>query len=111
MRTFLFFVALMLSPCTALFADSAGPASDAQNSPAQKIFGAAKAPLKPWQRGAFETREYRNLFAELGYGARETEEKLLEVFNEVFHGPNKVYFEVGKDMAYISDLKNRDVRT
>ena len=24
-------------------------------------------PTKPWNKGAFETRKYRNLFAEIGY--------------------------------------------
>ncbi|MDO5762233.1 MAG: glycosyl hydrolase family 8, partial [Bacteroidales bacterium] len=34
-----------------------------------------------------------------------------EVFNDVFHGPNKVYFEVGDSMGYVSDIKNHDART
>ena len=65
----------------------------------------------PWEKGAFETRQYRNLFVEMGYSPREVEAKLQEVFNDVFSGPNKVYFEVGDSMGYISDIKNHDVRT
>ena len=65
----------------------------------------------PWEKGAFETRQYRNLFVEAGYRPDEVEQKLREVFNDVFHGPNKVYFEVGDSMGYISDIKNHDVRT
>ncbi len=38
-------------------------------------------------------------------------EKLKEVFNDVFFGKNKVYFEAGDSMGYISDVKNHDVRT
>lgn len=72
---------------------------------------APNKPAAPWQSGAFESRKYRNFFAEMGYGQSEIDAKLNEVFNDVFAGPNKVYFEVGDDMAYISDLKNRDVRT
>lgn len=65
----------------------------------------------PWERGAFETRRYRNLFAELGYSQAEIDRKLAEVFNGVFFGKNRVYFEVGDSMGYISDVKNSDVRT
>ena len=67
--------------------------------------------LTPWQKGAFETGQYRNLFVEMGYQPADVEAKLKEVFNDVFYGPNKVYFEVDESMAYISDLKNHDVRT
>lgn len=65
----------------------------------------------PWEEGAFKTREYRNMFAEVGYGQAEIDAKLKEVFDGVFCGPDKVYFEVGDSMAYISDIKNNDVRT
>ena len=37
--------------------------------------------------------------------------KVNEVFNDVFYGKNKVYFEVGDSMGYVSDIKNNDVRT
>jgi endo-1,4-beta-D-glucanase Y len=66
---------------------------------------------KPWTQGGFESKRYRNLFAEYGYDREEIDAKLKEVFNDVFRGPNKVYFEVGDSMAYISDIKNHDVRT
>ena len=65
----------------------------------------------PWTKGAFETRQYRNLFVEMGYTPADVDNKLKEVFNDVFHGPNKVYFEVGDSMAYVSDIKNHDART
>lgn len=66
---------------------------------------------QPYNRGAFETRQYRNLFAELGYRQKDIDKKLNSVFESVFYGPDKVYFEVGDSMAYISDIKNHDVRT
>lgn len=97
---------LLFSAYNTLFAHSEASFSEIKNFPES-----SEASLKPWQKGAFETRKYRNLFAEFGYNEREIEARLEEVFNDVFYGPNKVYFEVGKDMAYISDLKNRDVRT
>lgn len=64
--------------------------------------------LKPWTKGGFDTHKYRNVFAEMGYPKKEIDAKLESIFQEVFHGPNKVYFEVGDDMAYMSDVKNYD---
>ena len=66
---------------------------------------------EPWLKGGFETRQYRNLFVEMGYSPQAVEAKLQEVFNDVFYGPNKVYFEVGDSMGYVSDIKNHDART
>ncbi len=65
----------------------------------------------PWEKGAFETHRYRNLFAEMGYKQADIDRKVNEVFNDVFYGKNKVYFEVGDSMGYVSDVKNNDVRT
>ena len=65
----------------------------------------------PWEKGGFETGNYRNVFVEMGYEPAEVDAKLKEVFNDVFRGPNKCYFEVGDSMGYISDVKNHDVRT
>ena len=60
---------------------------------------------------AASTSQYRNVFVEMGYQPAEVDAKLKEVFNDVFHGPNKVYFEAGDSMGYISDIKNHDART
>ena len=65
----------------------------------------------PWEKGAFETHLYRNLLAEMGYKQADIDKKLNEVFLDVFYGKNKVYFEVGDSLGYISDVKNHDVRT
>lgn len=65
----------------------------------------------PYTKGAFATRRYRNLFAELGYKQKDIDKKLKSSHESVFYGPDKVYFEVGDSMAYISDIKNHDVRT
>ena len=66
----------------------------------------AENSLKPWESGAFETGKYRNLFVELGYSESEVDNKLQEIFVSLFEGPDKVYFEVGDSMAYVSDIKN-----
>lgn len=65
----------------------------------------------PWESGGASTGLYRNYFAEMGHSESEVAEKLEEIFNGVFYGPNKVYFEADDSTAYISDLKNNDVRT
>ena len=65
----------------------------------------------PWSQGAFETGKYRNVFVDMGYKPAEVDAKLKEVFNDVFRGKNKVYFEVGDTMGYVSDIKNNDART
>ena len=67
--------------------------------------------LKPLTEGGMETGKYRNLFAEMGYSQDAIDKKVQEVFDGVFFGPNKVYFEVEDSLAYISDIKNNDART
>ena len=67
--------------------------------------------LVPADKGGFETGEYRNVFVEAGYSKKAVDAKLNEVFEEVFFGPDKVYFEVEDSLAYVSDVKNNDVRT
>lgn len=39
------------------------------------------------------------------YKQADIDAKLKSVFDGVFYGPDKVYFEVGDSMAYISDVK------
>ncbi len=65
----------------------------------------------PMEGGGMTTSVYRNYFKDLGYTEKEVNDKLNEVFEGVFYGPNKVYFEADDSTAYISDLKNHDVRT
>ena len=36
----------------------------------------------PWEKGAFETHQYRNLFAEMGYKQADIDKKVNEVFND-----------------------------
>ncbi|MBN1116587.1 MAG: glycoside hydrolase [Bacteroidales bacterium] len=67
--------------------------------------------LKPWETGAWETDKYRNLFLEAGYKQEEIDAKLNKAFSDLFEGPDRVYFEVGDSMGYVSDLKNHDART
>lgn len=65
----------------------------------------------PHESKGLHSGEYRNYFKDLGYSDKQISDKLTEVFEGVFYGPNKVYFEDSDTTAYISDLKNHDVRT
>jgi oligosaccharide reducing-end xylanase len=62
-------------------------------------------------KGAFASGVYPSLFREAGYGKMDIETKVAKAYHDVFEGPNKVYFEVGDSMAYVSDVKNHDART
>ncbi len=58
-----------------------------------------------------QTGAYRNLFLEAGYNQAEIDKKVAKAYSELFEGPNRIYFEVGDSMAYVSDVKNHDART
>jgi len=60
---------------------------------------------------SFYSGVYRNIFKEAGYQQAEIEAKLNKAYQDLFEGPNKIYFEVGDSMGYVSDLKNHDART
>lgn len=62
-------------------------------------------------QGAFLTGKYRNIFSEYGYAQDAIDKKVAKAYADVFEGPNKVYFEVGDSMGYVSDVKNHDART
>ena len=68
-------------------------------------------PLKP----AFETGVYPNLFKDyLGKSDAEIQAKIDAAWNQLFYGDDgteRVYYPVGSDMAYISDIANEDVRS
>ncbi len=63
------------------------------------------------EKGNFHTGNYRNLFLEAGYSQDEIDKKVNKAYYDLFEGPDRIYFEVGDSMAYVSDLKNKDVRT
>ena len=76
-----------------------------------QIVNDPRGKMKPWEKGAWETGQYRNVFLEAGYKQQDIDAKLAQAYHDLFEGPNRVYFEVGDSMAYVSDLKNRDART
>ena len=68
--------------------------------------------------GAYKTHRYRDLFAEQGHSAAETQAKIEKAFRQLFYGDGqeeRVYFETGANangtLAYITDWANNDART
>jgi len=61
--------------------------------------------------GAFNSGKYRNVLLEYGYKKNDIDKKVAKAYYDLFEGPNKVYFEVGDSMGYVSDIKNKDART
>jgi len=60
---------------------------------------------------ALKPGTYRNLFREAGYKQAEIDRKIETAYHDIFEGPQRVYFEVGDSMGYVSDVKNHDART
>jgi len=52
-----------------------------------------------------------NCTSAAGYKKKEINARLDQIFTNLFEGPQKIYFETGDSMAYISDIKNNDVRS
>lgn len=48
--------------------------------------------------GAYETKQYRNVFAEYGYSEEEIEKRVQETFETIFHGSEeeRFYHEAGE---------------
>jgi oligosaccharide reducing-end xylanase len=62
-------------------------------------------------KAAFYSGVYRNIFKEAGYSQPDIDQKMDKAYSDLFEGPNRIYFEVGDSMAYVSDIKNHDART
>ena len=70
--------------------------------------------VSPKPIGAFESGQYRNLFTELlGKGETDIQQKIDRAWGQQFFGDDntqRVYYPVGRDMAYIKDIASDDVR-
>ena len=62
---------------------------------------------------AFETKEYRNIFAEIGKSQEEIDKKIKDAVNVFFFGSEeeRIYHPAGEDMGYLEDTGNHDART
>ncbi len=71
--------------------------------------------VPPKPIGAFESGQYRNLFTELlGKSEAEIAQKIDRAWQQLFYGDNdtqRVYYPVGRDMAYIKDIGSNDIRS
>jgi oligosaccharide reducing-end xylanase len=74
----------------------------------QQIF---KDEPKPNKQAASVSGKYHNVFLENGYKQADIDEKVAKTYQDLFEGPNKIYFELGDTMGYVSDIKNHDART
>jgi len=91
-------ISLLLITCIFLFG--------AYSVTAQTKKGKSEKLKKEYHTGA-----YRNLFLEAGYSQTEIDKKVEKAYLDLFKGPNRIYFEVGDSMAFVSDIKNHDART
>lgn len=66
---------------------------------------------KKTEKSEFKYPQYRNLFKEAGYSQKEIDKKLAKAYYDIFEGPNRVYFQEGDSLGYVSDVKNKDART
>lgn len=62
---------------------------------------------------AFETKEYRNIFAEIGKTQEEIDKKIKDAVDVFFFGSEeeRIYHPAGEDMGYLEDTGNHDART
>jgi len=64
--------------------------------------------------GAYFSNEYRNMLAEAGYTETRINQKLDNLWNQLFYGDasnQAIYYPVGTDEAYMLDTGNDDVRS
>lgn len=54
---------------------------------------------------------YRNVFKEIGKTDQEIRDRLEQIKQDFFYGPDKVYFTAEDDMGYLEDTGNHDART
>lgn len=90
----------LISAAIVLSAQGAGPAADSDG------------------QGAYATKKYRNLFAEIGKSQPEIRKKIDVAFQQLFHGDpatQAVYYEAGTNasgpLAFVTDIKHKDVRS
>jgi oligosaccharide reducing-end xylanase len=76
---------------------------------------ACTSPVPVVTRGAYFTGVYPDLFTSLlGVPAPAVRGKIDSAFAQLFYGRDsseRVYYPVGRDMAYVMDVANNDVRT
>ncbi|CAG0937714.1 Reducing-end xylose-releasing exo-oligoxylanase Rex8A [Thermoflexales bacterium] len=108
---------MLLTPfftaCTA--APTSPPPAPPTATPPREPTPAPEPTGLPKPVGAFESGQYRNLFKEwLGKSEAEIQQKIDQAWQQLFYGDDdeqRVYYPVGRDMAYIKDIGNDDIRS
>lgn len=74
----------------------------------------ALAQVMPPDAGAFETGEYRNLFAEAGIAQADIDARLARMWRFYFQNEDadqRLYWQSAMDEGYVVDINNRDIRS
>lgn len=76
---------------------------------------AARPPPSPPSTGAVATGAWRNVFVEAGYPQAAIDNKVADAFAQLYltgdPATQRIAFEVENNMTYVTDAKNKDVRT
>lgn len=70
--------------------------------------------MTTWDKqGAYESNQYRNVFAEFGYTEEDINQKVKSTWDALFGDDEatKIYYELGDDKGYLLDTGNSDVRS
>ena len=77
--------------------------------------GAARPAPRPPGVGAVASGTYRNMLAEAGYPQQKIDEKIQAAWRQLYFGDaatQRIFYEVpAEQAAYVTDVKNGDVRT
>jgi oligosaccharide reducing-end xylanase len=75
-----------------------------------KVLSQSKAPQQSAD-ASVKSGVYPNLLRQAGYSQSDIDQKIAKAYHDIFEGSDRIYFEVGDSMAYVSDVKNHDART
>jgi oligosaccharide reducing-end xylanase len=75
-----------------------------------KVLSQSKTPQQS-AGASVKSGVYPNLLRQAGYSQSDIDQKIAKAYHDIFEGSDRIYFEVGDSMAYVSDVKNHDART
>jgi oligosaccharide reducing-end xylanase len=75
-----------------------------------KVLSQSKAPQQSAD-ASVKSGVYPNLLRQAGYSQSDIDQKIAKAYHDIIEGSERIYFEVGDSMAYVSDVKNHDART
>jgi oligosaccharide reducing-end xylanase len=95
---------------------SASLAAAVASAAAAAAAAAPRPPPTPPTTGAVASGVYRNMFVEAGYAAADVEAKINATFTQLYltgdPASQRIYYEIPAERsAYVTDVKNGDVRT